>query len=337
MHGENQYVIPGQFEYKRPASKAEALQMLSDIGDDGRPLAGGHSLIPMMKLRMAAPSVLVDVGKIDELRGIQVTPSEITIGAATTQHEMISSQELATACPIIREAALLIADPQVRYCGTLGGNVGNGDPGNDMPGLMQCLNARFVLEKAGGVREVAARDYYQGAYFTSLETGELIVAVKFPTLPSGHGYAYTKLKRKVGDYATAAAGVIVLMSGGKVTDASIAMTNVADTPLYAADAAAAIKGTSLEEADIAAAVQAAEAITNPTADGRGSAEYRTKMAGVMVRRALELAKTRAGDAGPNAKLSAPAAASPSQGTNQNASQGQADDKNEGGVFGWLKR
>ena len=328
-------MIPGQFDYKRPASKAEALQMLSDVGDDGRPLAGGHSLIPMMKLRMAAPSVLVDVGKIDELRGIQVTPSEITIGAATTQNEMISSQELSTASPIIREAALLIADPQVRYCGTLGGNVGNGDPGNDMPGLMQCLNARFVLEKVGGSREVAARDYYQGAYFTSLEIGELITAVKFPTPPAGHGYAYTKLKRKVGDYATAAAGVIVLMSAGKVTDASIAMTNVAETPLYAADAVTAIKGTTLETADIDAAAQAAEAITNPTADGRGSAEYRTKMAGVMVRRALELAKTRAGDVGANATLSPSAPAASTQNARQN--QGQADNNGKGGMFGWLKR
>lgn len=121
-------MIPGKFEYKKPASKAEALAMLADGDDDTRVIAGGHSLIPMMKLRMAAPSTLVDVAKLDELKGITIKKGEITIGAATTQHEMIESDELFQACPIIREAALLIADPQIRYCGTIGGNVGNGDP-----------------------------------------------------------------------------------------------------------------------------------------------------------------------------------------------------------------
>lgn len=300
-------MIPGNFEYRKPASKAEALQMLADGGDEARAIAGGHSLIPMMKLRMASPSMLVDIAKVEEFAGIEISKKEIEIGATTTQHDIINNDDLNAACPIIREAALLIADPQVRYCGTIGGNVGNGDPGNDMPGLMQCLDATYTLESARGKREVKARDFYQGAYFTSLESGEIITKVTLKRPPEGHGYAYTKLKRKVGDYATAAAGVILEMTGGKVKGASIALTNVADTPLFAADAVEKIIDTDLSEQDIDAAVAAAEAITSPVSDGRGSAEYRTKMAGVMVRRALVLAKERAGEV------------------------------KSGGLFGWLKR
>ncbi|MFC7050947.1 FAD binding domain-containing protein [Emcibacter nanhaiensis] len=289
-------MIPGSFEYLCPTSKGDALKMLADGGENTRPLAGGHSLIPMMKLRMASPEKLVDLSKISELKGISVGKKEITIGAMTTQHELIGDEDLHRACPIMREAALLIADPQVRYCGTLGGNIGNGDPGNDMPGLMQCLDATYVVESSGGSRNIKARDFYQGAYFTALDTGEIITGVKIPMPAENHGYAYTKLKRKVGDYATAAAAVIVEIAKGQVRAASIALTNVADTPLYAEDAVKAIVGTSLDATDIDKAVAAAEAITSPVSDGRGSAEYRTKMAGVMVRRALESAKDRAGEA-----------------------------------------
>jgi len=288
-------MIPGQFDYQRPTSKSEALKMLADGGVDARPLGGGHSLIPMMKLRMATPSVLVDLAKVPELRGISIAGPTIEIGATTTQHELINSKDMFDVCPIIRETAELIPDPQVRYCGTLGGNVGNGDPGNDMPGLMQWLDATYVLESVSGVREVPARNFYQGAYVTALAPGELVTRIKFTCPPPGHGYAYVKLKRKVGDYATAAAGVILELSGGKVRRVSIALTNVADTPLHATDASNVLLGTSFQQGDIDAAAKAAEAVANPTSDGRGSAEYRRKMAGVMVRRALEKAKDRAGE------------------------------------------
>ena len=288
-------MIPGNFTYKCASTKAEALELLTQGGEDARPLAGGHSLIPMMKLRMAEPQILVDLTRIPELKKVTVTSSAIHIGAMVTQFELIQSPDLLKACPIIKEAAQQIADPQVRYCGTIGGNIGNGDPGNDMPGLMQCLNATYELESSSGQREVSARDYYQGAYFTALEEGEIITGVKIPKPPEGHGYAYMKLKRKIGDYATAAAAVIIETSGGKVKNASIALTNVSDTPLYAKDAADKIIGTDLESQNVEEAVAAAEAITNPTADGRGSKEYRSKMAGVMVRRALEVAKQRSQD------------------------------------------
>ncbi len=286
-------MIPGQFEYHRPSSKEEALSILSQVGGDGRPLAGGHSIIPMMKLRLAQPEHLVDLGAVAELKGISVGGSEIEIGAMTTQHELISSNELAAACPIIAEASHLISDPQVRYVGTIGGNVANGDPGNDMPGLMQCLDATFVIENTGGAREVRAREFYHGLYDTALEDGDLLTGVRIPTPAKGHGYAYTKLKRKVGDYATAAAAVILNMNGNTCETASIALTNVGDTPLYAADASDSLAGSDLGADAINRAVELAEAITNPVADMRGTEEYRTKMAGIMVRRGIEQAAARA--------------------------------------------
>ncbi|MEP4031944.1 xanthine dehydrogenase family protein subunit M, partial [Roseibium polysiphoniae] len=262
-------------------------------GDEARPLAGGHSLIPMMKLRMAAPEHLIDLSGVADLKGIQEVGDTIVIGAMTTQHELVNSDLLIAKLPIIRETSLMIADPQIRYMGTIGGNVANGDPGNDMPGLMQCLNAVYVLAGPDGEREVAARDFYEAAYFTALAPEELVTAVKIPTPPAGHGFAYEKLKRKVGDYATAAAAVLVTMSGDTVSSCSVALTNVADTPLYAAEASEILNGSALDADTVKRAVAAAEAITMPAADGRGPAEYRTKMAGVMLERALARAAERA--------------------------------------------
>src|SRR6201996_6596317 len=238
-------MIPGQFSYHRPATVADAIKLLSTLGDDARPLAGGHSLVPMMKLRLATPEHLVDLHGIDGLKGIRRDGNNVVIGAMTTQHELLASDEIAKALPILHETALLIADPQVRYRGTIGGNVANGDPGNDMPALMLTLGASYQLQGPNGSREVAASEFYQGAYFTALEPGELLTSVTVPVAAAGHGYAYEKLKRKVGDYATAAAAVVLTMSGGKVATCAIGLTNLSETPLLAEDAAKSVIGTSL--------------------------------------------------------------------------------------------
>jgi carbon-monoxide dehydrogenase medium subunit len=287
-------VIPGSFAYHRPKSVKEAIALLGSLGEDARPIAGGHSLIPMMKLRLAAPSDLVDLAAIGDLKFIRADGADILIGAMTTQRELIVSELLTAKVPILAETAQVIADPQVRYVGTLGGNVANGDPGNDMPAVMMCLGATYQLTGKGGERRVAARDFYQGAYFTALEPGEILTAIRIPVPKAGHGYAYEKLKRKVGDYATAAAAVILTMAGGKVATCSIGLTNVSETPLFAEDAAKILVGSSLDAATVKKAVAAAEAITSPASDTRGPAAYRTKMAGVMLTRALARAKTRAG-------------------------------------------
>lgn len=286
-------MIPGTFDYHRPATIEDAVGLLAKLGEEASILAGGHSLIPLMKTRLASPEHLVDLSGIGILKGITVEGDEIIIGAMTTQFELITSDDLSRHIPIIAETSKLIADPQIRYKGTFGGNVANGDPGNDMPALMMCLGATYAVSGPDGRRDIAAREFYQGAYYTALEHGEILTSVRIPIPAPGHGYAYDKLKRKVGDYATAAAAVVITMAGGKCTSASIGLTNVSETPLWASDAAALLVGTVLDKASVDAAVAAAEAITNPASDMRGPAEYRTKMAGIMVRRALERAQSRA--------------------------------------------
>ena len=286
-------MIPAAFSYHRPKSVQEAVTLLAELGDNGRALAGGHSLIPMMKLRLAAPGNLVDLSGIGELKGVRADGNDIVIGAMTTQHELIASSLLADKIPLLRETSLQIADPQVRYLGTLGGNVANGDPGNDMPAAMVCLGASYDVTAKSGGRRIGAREFYQGTYLTALEIGEVLTAVRIPRPAAGHGWAYEKLKRKVGDYATAAAAVILTMKGGKVERCSIGLTNVADRPLWAQEAAKILTGSPLDAPAIKKAVAAAEAITSPASDARGPAQYRTKMAGVMLARALDRAKSRA--------------------------------------------
>jgi len=200
---------------------------------------------------------------------------------------------LADKIPLLRETSLQIADPQVRYLGTLGGNVSGGDPANDMPALMMCLNATFHIVGNSGERRVAARQFYQGTYVTALGTGDVLTAVRIPLPAAGHGYAYEKLKRKIGDFATAAAAVVLTTKGGKVETCSIGLTNVAPTPLWAEQAAKILVGSALDAATVKKAVAAAEAITAPAEDARGPALYRTKMAGVMLTRALARAKSLA--------------------------------------------
>jgi Aerobic-type carbon monoxide dehydrogenase, middle subunit CoxM/CutM homologs len=275
-------MIPAGFEYHRPADLTSAIGLLQQHGDGARVVAGGHSLIPMMKLRMAELDHLVDLQDIGELRGIALEGDAVTLGAMTTQHELITHAGLAQALPILREAALQIADPQVRYVGTVGGNVANGDPGNDMPGLMQCLDARFVLAGPGGRREVAARDFYESAYFTAREDDEILVQIVIPRPAPGTGYAYLKQKRKIGDYATAAVAVLA----GRGT-ASVAMTNLADTPVWSAEASEA-----LARGDIDGCIAAALAAIRPQEDMRGPVAFKKHVAAAVLRRAIDSALSR---------------------------------------------
>ncbi len=286
-------MISANFEYHRPTSVDDAVALLADHGDESRVLAGGHSLVPMMKLRLAVPTHLIDLQGIDALKGIGRAEGVLRIGALVTQADIVGSDLLAETCPILRETALLIADPQVRYRGTVGGNVANGDPGNDLPAVMMCLGATYVLHGPGGDREVAAKDYYEGAFYTAIKDDEVLTEVRIPAPPAGHGYAYAKMKRKVGDYATAAVAVMLTLDGGSCDAAAIALTNVGQTPLLAAQAAEALVGTAVDDAAITSAVGRATAIAEPVGDLRGPAEFRLHVAGVMARRAIETALDRA--------------------------------------------
>lgn len=286
-------MIPAGFEYHRPSDVASAVSILQEYGDEARVIAGGHSLIPMMKLRMADMGHLIDLQDIDALKGISLMGDTVTIGAMVTQHELITSTTLANAVPIIKEAALLIADPQVRYVGTVGGNVANGDPGNDMPGLMQCLNASYELSGPDGTRTVAAREFYEAAYFTARDDEEILTRIHIPVPAAGTGYAYEKQKRKIGDYATAASAVMLRVVDGVCAEASIAMTNLADTPVFAEAASAALYGRALDDAAIGDAVSAAVEATDPVADNRGPVEFKKHVASVILRRAINRAASRA--------------------------------------------
>lgn len=286
-------MIPATFAYHRPQSLQDAIGLLAEHGENVRVVAGGHSLIPMMKLRLAKPEHLVDLQDLTELRGMGSEPGTLVIGAMTTQYELIGSELLAAKCPILRETSLQIADPQVRYCGTVGGNLANGDPGNDMPAVMLALDAIYRVRGPNGERDIPARDFYKGIYSTALADGEILTSLRIPLPAEGHGWAYEKQKRKIGDYATAAAAVVLTVSGGACTSAAIALTNVADTPLLAQRAGEALVGTNVDEPAIAEAARRAQQIANPSADGRGPVDFRIHVAGVMVRRAIAQAKQRA--------------------------------------------
>ena len=277
-------MIPGRFDYHRPDSVAAAIAILTEHGDTARVIAGGHSLVPMMKLRMAEFDHLIDLQAIDAMKGIDVSNGTVRIGAMTTQHELLTSEAIKQAAPLLHEAALQIADPQVRYMGTVGGNVANGDPGNDMPGLMQCLDASFELVGPDGTRSVAARDFYEAAYFTAREDEEILTRIMIPVPGAGVGQAYEKQKRKIGDYATAAAAVMV--GNGS---ASVAMTNLADTPIWSEEASAALAG-----GDVEGCVSAMLDAIDPVADNRGPVEFKKHVAAVMLRRAIARAMSRAG-------------------------------------------
>jgi carbon-monoxide dehydrogenase medium subunit len=271
----------------------EVVLLLQQHGDDGRVIAGGHSLIPMMKMRLADPQHLIDLRDVDGLGGISQSGDAITLGATVTQAEIIDSELLAGALPILRETALLIADPQVRYCGTIGGNVANGDPGNDMPAVMMALGATYLLHGPNGAREADPRSFYEAPYFTALGDGEVLTGIRIPVPAAGTGSSYMKMKRKVGDYATAAAAVLLTMEGRACRSAAVALSNVAPTPVYVEAAAGALAGTSVDDAAISAAAEAAVTASDPVTDMRGPADYRAQMAGIMTRRAVETALSRA--------------------------------------------
>jgi len=287
-------VIPRPFEYHAPQTLSEAFALLGAHGDTAKLLAGGHSLLPMMKMRFARPAHLIDLGRIPELKGIREEGGTIRIGAMTTENELIWSKLLQDKCPLIVEGARQISDPQVRYKGTIGGDISHGDPGNDHPALMLALGASFVLRSGTGERVVPADGFFVGTYSTLMAADEIMTEIRIPLPAAGTGYCYAKLKRKVGDFATAAAAVTLRMSGDTVREVAIALTNVAPTPLRAKDAENALRGKALSDASIAAATELAMKICDPAVDQRGDAEYKVAMAGEMTQRALRVARSRAG-------------------------------------------
>ena len=286
-------MIPRPFEYHAPTSVDAALALLATHGGEAKLLAGGHSLLPMMKLRFAEPAHLVDLNRIPSLRGIRLEDNQIRIGAMTTENDLVWSPLLAEHCPLLVETARLISDPQVRYRGTIGGDISHGDPGNDHPAVMLCLRASFVLQGKQGERVVAADGFFLGTYATAIEPDEILTEIHIPVPSKDSGSCYAKLKRKTGDFATAAAAVLVKLDGENVLEVSIALTNVGATALKATAAEDALRRRPLTDSAINEAARLAMSICDPVEDLRGSVRYKIAMAGEMTRRALRTAATRA--------------------------------------------
>ena len=285
-------MIPPAFDYHAPRSVGEAIGLLGRLGSDAKLLAGGHSLLPMMKLRFAQPAHLIDLNRIPELRGVCEDGGDVVIGAMTVENELIASALLNAKVPLLANAAKLIADTQVRNRGTIGGDIAHGDPANDHPALSIACDATFVLEGPKGQRRVKADDFFHGTYMTALAEDEILVAIRVPAFAAGTGWAYEKLKRKTGDWATAGAAVVLRKSGATVSAARIALTNVGPKALRAADAERALVGQPITEATIEAAARAAVAIADPSDDLRGDRDYKLAMVRQMVARAIRNAASR---------------------------------------------
>lgn len=279
-------MIPPRFEYHAPRTISEAVALLGQLGSEAKLLAGGHSLLPMMKLRFAQPEHLIDINRIPELRGIREEGTTVVIGAMTSENELINSPIVQAKVPVLAEAAKMIADPQVRNRGTIGGDIAHGDPGNDHPALSIAIEASFVLEGPKGRRTVPADGFFLGTYMTLLQEDEVMCEIHVPAFAQGTGWAYEKIKRKTGDWATAGCAVVMRKSGDTVTHVRIALTNVAPAALRVEAAEAALLNQTFNATTVQAAADAATAACDPAEDLRGDIEYKTAMAGEMVKRAL---------------------------------------------------
>jgi len=285
-------MIPPSFDYHAPRTVQDAVGLLTQLGSDAKLLAGGHSLLPMMKLRFAQPAHLIDLNRIDELRGVADHGDYVVIGAMTVENDLIESPVLRAKVPLLSEAATLIADPQVRNRGTIGGDIAHGDPANDHPALALALDASFSLQGPEGRRDVKADDFFLGIYTTALAEDEILVSIRVPAFAARTGWAYEKLKRKTGDWATAGAAVVLRLDAGVVSHVRIALTNVAPTAIRVATAEDVLLGQALTDASINAAAEAAMAACDPAEDLRGDIEYKTAMAGQMLKRAIRAAAAR---------------------------------------------
>jgi aerobic carbon-monoxide dehydrogenase medium subunit len=287
-------MIPASFDYHRPETLDEALKLLKKHGDGAKVLSGGMSLLPMLKLRLASFAHLVDINRVPGLDYIKEEKGTLRIGAMTRQAALERSEVVKSKYPILADATPLIADPLVRNRGTVGGNVANGDPGNDQPAIMIALGATYVL-RGGKERSVASNQFYKGLYETALARTEILTEIRIPAPPPKSGGAYVKLKRKTGDFAVAAAAVqLTLGKNGAVESCRIALTNAGLTPVEAADAAKYLVGKQPDDKTIAEAAKMAAAKSRPSADRRGSVEYKREMARVLTARALKKAVDRAG-------------------------------------------
>jgi len=287
-------MIPAPFDYSAPSTLEEAIALLQEHGDEAKILAGGHSLLPMMKLRFASPEHLIDINNIPGLSYIKEDNGHLKIGALTREAELEHSELINTKYPIFVDASKLIADPQVRNMGTIGGNIAHGDAANDHPAVMIAMRAEVEITGAEGKRIVSIDDFFMGFYMTAIQEDEILTAIHVPAHTPGTGNAYHKLERKVGDYATAGVAVnLRLDADGNCEEIGIGLTNVNSVPMRASRSEEALKGQPLTEANIAKAARYASQDCRPNSDLRGSEEYKRHMVAVLVTRMIHKAAGRA--------------------------------------------
>ncbi|MFN8109437.1 MAG: xanthine dehydrogenase family protein subunit M [Thermoleophilia bacterium] len=278
-------MIPAQFDYAVAGSVDEAIAMLAE-NEDNKLLAGGHSLLPLMKTRLARPAKLIDIGRIDALRGVSRDGDHLVIGAMTTQADLATDALVREHCAIVAIAAEQVGDPQVRHMGTLGGSLAHADPASDQPTVMLALDAEMVARGPGGERRIPAAEFFQGFFASALAPDELLTAIRVP-VTDGAGAAYLKFTQRALDWAIVGVAAVVRSSGGTVQDARIALTNMGTVPVRASAAEAALAGASGDA--IAAACARAGEGTDPPSDTFAGADYRVHLAGVLTERAVRQA------------------------------------------------
>jgi aerobic carbon-monoxide dehydrogenase medium subunit len=281
-------MIPSKFDYVRPASLDEATAALAGGGDDAKVIAGGQSLLPLLRLRLANPELLVDVGGLDELRGVRDAGESLLIGARTTHYQLVHDPLIAEHCGLIAAAAATVADPAVRHRGTLGGSLAHGDPAGDLPAVALALDATFVARGPSGEREIAAADFFVDYLTTALEPAEILTGIRVPKL-GGWGYRYEKFHRTAQAWAIVGVAALARRSNGQVAEARIGLTNMGPVPVRATAAEAAAAGAEASRNALQAAAANADEGTEPPGDLHGAPDYRRHLARVLTGRALAAA------------------------------------------------
>ncbi|MFN2490021.1 MAG: xanthine dehydrogenase family protein subunit M [Actinomycetota bacterium] len=276
-------MIPAEFDYEVAESADHAVALLGEHGEDAKLLAGGHSLLPLMKLRLAYPTTIVDIGRLRDLSYVRDEGDHIAVGALTCHEDVHLDERLRSKCPLLAHTAGEIGDPQVRHRGTIGGSIAHGDPASDLPSVLLALEGEFVIQGPNGSRTVAARDFFRSVFEVDLSTQEMLTEVRVPKM-QGRGWSYVKFAHRAQDWATVGVAVVAGNGGGT----RVALTSMGATPLRAT----AVEEALASGADPATAAQSADANTNPVTDPLGSAEYRRAMSKVLTRRALEQALSR---------------------------------------------
>ncbi len=286
-------MIPASFDYHAPKTLDEAIALLGRLGDTAKILAGGQSLIPAMRFRLAAPETLVDIGRIRDLAYVEERGDHLAIGAMTREHALEDSPVVAASYPLLLDTARVIADPVVRNKATVGGNLAHADPANDHPATMLAYGAQVVARGASGTRTIAIDDLFVGLFETSLKPGEILTEIRIPRPGKSSGGAYLKIERKVGDYAVAAVAVQLELAGAAIQSIRIGLTNVSSVPMRARNAEAALAGKQPTDAVLEAAGKAAAAECDPSADLRGQIDYKRDLVRVLTKRAVRRAIERA--------------------------------------------